>query len=217
MQLSVAKYKAIARGRGATLDTIDVPLNDRAWLERPVRRDPQARVARRTGCRAIDAILGPDRPGPGRLLRRPRRPCRGSRTSSAGPGFADDPDFRRSALRRVRATAPAGRWPGAATPRASTTPRSRCITTGSTRRPATGSGSSTPATTSASAIRLDADGEEIHALIEKPDPPRPVEFDIPAGATADGELTLRWTREPGLGGNGRGCQVAEVWLIRAGP
>ena len=29
-----------------------------------------------------------------------------------------------------------------------------------------------------------------------------------------GELTLRWYREPGQGGNGRGCQVAEVWLIK---
>ena len=41
-----------------------------------------------------------------------------------------------------------------------------------------------------------------------------VEFDIPTQATAGGELTLNWRRTPGLGGNGRGCQVAEVWLIR---
>jgi hypothetical protein len=25
---------------------------------------------------------------------------------------------------------------------------------------------------------------------------------------------LNWTQEPGAGGNGRGCQVAEVWLIK---
>jgi hypothetical protein len=66
-------------------------------------------------------------------------------------------------------------------------------------------------------IRLDADGKEIHPLIAKPNPLRPVEFEIPQTATADGMLDLRWTREPGLGGNGRGCQVAEVWLIRSGP
>jgi hypothetical protein len=41
-----------------------------------------------------------------------------------------------------------------------------------------------------------------------------VEFDLPLAATAKGELTLVWTREPGLGDNGRGCQVSEVWLIR---
>jgi hypothetical protein len=37
---------------------------------------------------------------------------------------------------------------------------------------------------------------------------------VPRSATADGVLTLRWHREPGLGGNGRGCQVREVWLTR---
>jgi hypothetical protein len=45
-------------------------------------------------------------------------------------------------------------------------------------------------------------------------PVRPLEFDVPGEATATGELTLSWSREPGLGGNGRGCQVSEVWLIR---
>ena len=50
--------------------------------------------------------------------------------------------------------------------------------------------------------------------MQKPDPPEPVEFDIPAVATADGDLTLSWYREPGRGGNGRGCQVREVWLMR---
>ena len=33
-------------------------------------------------------------------------------------------------------------------------------------------------------------------------------------ATRIGELTLIWHREPGLGGNGRGCQVAEVLLMK---
>src|SRR5207244_4280917 len=33
MQLSVSRYKAIAVDRGANLDTIDRPLNDRVWLQ----------------------------------------------------------------------------------------------------------------------------------------------------------------------------------------
>ncbi len=33
MQLSVERYKAIAVGRGANLDTIDMPLNNRLWLK----------------------------------------------------------------------------------------------------------------------------------------------------------------------------------------
>ena len=63
-------------------------------------------------------------------------------------------------------------------------------------------------------IRLDADEHEVHGWYKKPNPPVPVEFDVPAGATQDGNLTLTWRQEPGKGGNGRGCQVAEVWLIR---
>jgi hypothetical protein len=37
----------------------------------------------------------------------------------------------------------------------------------------------------------------------------------PAEAARSGPLTLEWTRPAGLGGNGRGCDVAEVWLIKA--
>jgi len=55
---------------------------------------------------------------------------------------------------------------------------------------------------------------EVHPLMLKPQPVRPVEFDIPRAATAAGELELSWYREAGLGGNGRGCQVAEVWLMK---
>jgi hypothetical protein len=63
-------------------------------------------------------------------------------------------------------------------------------------------------------IRLVANGVEVHPLMTKPAPVRPVEFDIPQRATEKGELDLTWNREAGLGGNGRGCQVSEVWLIR---
>jgi hypothetical protein len=63
-------------------------------------------------------------------------------------------------------------------------------------------------------IRLVAGPIEIHPLMLKPQPVRPIEFDIPRAATAQGALDLAWYREAGLGGNGRGCQVAEVWLIK---
>jgi hypothetical protein len=62
-------------------------------------------------------------------------------------------------------------------------------------------------------IRLTADDRfEVHPLIKKE--PGPAEFDVPAGATADGELMLTWAQGPGSRGAGRGTQVAEVWLIR---
>ncbi len=64
-------------------------------------------------------------------------------------------------------------------------------------------------------IRLVAnDSIEIHPLIAKPAPVAPVEFDIPREATRNGELNLSWFRDPSAGGNGRGCQVSEVWLVR---
>lgn len=53
---------------------------------------------------------------------------------------------------------------------------------------------------------------EIHPLQLRPWPPAPQTFALPKSATASGELLLTWTREAGLGGNGRGCQVAEVML-----
>jgi hypothetical protein len=64
-------------------------------------------------------------------------------------------------------------------------------------------------------IRLVAnEGIEIHPFIAKPFPIEPIEFEIPAGVIKNGELNLAWTGEQGLGGNGRRCEVSEVWLIK---
>jgi hypothetical protein len=43
---------------------------------------------------------------------------------------------------------------------------------------------------------------------------QPVTFDLPSFVTASGQLYLSWNQEPGSGDNGRGCQVAEVFLLR---
>lgn len=63
-------------------------------------------------------------------------------------------------------------------------------------------------------VRLTANNLEIHPLMEKPWPPKPLEFSVPHEVTSTGTVTLSWTRELGLGGGGRGCQISEVWLIR---
>jgi hypothetical protein len=64
-------------------------------------------------------------------------------------------------------------------------------------------------------VRLEANERiEVHPLIYKRMPRGPMEFDIPPEATSGGELTLSWSREQGHGGNGGGCEVSEVWLIR---
>jgi hypothetical protein len=66
-------------------------------------------------------------------------------------------------------------------------------------------------------VRLEADGHEVHPFLAKPDPPRPLEFALPIEATGNGSVVLQFQREPGKGGNGRGCQVAEVWLEPVSP
>jgi hypothetical protein len=64
-------------------------------------------------------------------------------------------------------------------------------------------------------VRLLAnDAVEVHPLMAKPKDVRPVEFDVPPEATRGGTLTLTWYQDAGRGGSGRGCQVAEVWLIK---
>ena len=64
-------------------------------------------------------------------------------------------------------------------------------------------------------VRLDAnEGLEVHPYIHKPELQGPIEFDIPPEATQEGQLTLRWRREPGQPGVGTGSDVSEVWLIK---
>jgi hypothetical protein len=63
-------------------------------------------------------------------------------------------------------------------------------------------------------LRLMANGNlEIHPPLLRKSNPETLEFDLPRAATRSGQLDLEWTRPYGLGGSGRGRQVAEVWLI----
>jgi len=54
------------------------------------------------------------------------------------------------------------------------------------------------------------DSYEIHGPLGGGQNPEPQEFAVPVEATQDGVLDLRWDRI-----DGRGCQVAEVWLSPA--
>src|SRR5204863_8017210 len=69
----------------------------------------------------------------------------------------------------------------------------------------TQSGDGTPRAT-----RLVANGNvEVHPTRKKDPEVKPMEFDIPAEATARGTLTLEWQPDPAESGNGRFVQVAE--------
>ena len=216
MQLAVERYQAEAVSRAANLDTLDAPLNNAPWLRE------QFGSTRKLSdydeqYKAILQILDRTDPGPGGfydnlgdLSRQPHL--------VRGPGARTDPEFRHSALvghgypEWARAPIPTA-WKCWAEslfdaplqmqydgldPRAKY--KVRVVYSGDAPR---------------LKIRLDCNGKHpIHPLIEKPWPPKPLEFDVPSEATGTGRLKLTWHREAGLGHNGRGCQVAEVWLIK---
>ncbi|HEV3203261.1 MAG TPA: hypothetical protein VGY77_02705 [Gemmataceae bacterium] len=212
MQLSVERYKAIAVGRGATLDTIDVPLNNRLWLKQQFTwlRQLPGEAERLKG---IDAIINWTNPGPGGFYDELGNPSR-SPHLLRGPGYPKDPAFLQSSLigfgyvpgwrmswcRHAEALYDAPLQMRYADLDPSAQYRVRIVYAGDNFRPK---------------IRLLAnDTVEIHPWLAKENPVRPVEFDIPKSATAQGALNLTWFQEAGRGGNGRGCQVAEVWLIK---
>jgi glycosyl hydrolase family 20 len=202
MQLSVPRYKAISVDRGANLDTIDAPLNNRVWLKlrfdelREVSDEP-ARLA------GIDEILSWTDPGPGGyyddLGDTTRQPhlVRGEGTIM---GFGPSGTRRRSWWDHAEALydAPLRMHYAGLDPQAHY--KIRVVYAGENPR---------------RKLRLVAGAKwEVHPLMEKPAPLRPLEFEIPHEATEHGELDLEWRGEPGLGGSGRGCQVSEVWLIK---
>ncbi len=216
MQLSVPRYKAIEMSRGANLDAIDMPLNNRNWLLarfatiRKLSTEPE-RV------KAIDEIVHWTDPGPGGFY-----DDLGDSTHSPhlvrGPGFATDPAYAATAVSGVGDDeGDALNW------RKSTWTYSEAMRESPLELRYAGLDSNASyrlrviyaGEPRSIEIRLVAnDATEMHPYRKKHLPPRPVEFDIPRAMTAGGPLSLKWYGTPGLGGNGRGNQVAEVWLIK---
>ncbi len=217
MQLSVPRYQAIALSRGANLDAIDTPLNDREWLEyrfAQIRRLPSE--AERL--RAIDEIVNWTNPGPGGFYDDLGNPFRQPHLLPGKPYDQDpahletplvsflpqrrwDPPLRNSWKRHILALNDLPlrmRYTGL-DPRA----RYNVRITYAAAQP------------SPVKIRLVAgDQWEIHPPRTKDFPMRPVEFPVPPEASAGGELTLTWSRQDPGGGPGRGLEIAEVWLLR---
>jgi len=222
LQLSVTRYGAASRERGAFLDALDEPLNNVRWLLARFR-EARARPTEEERVRAIDRILHWCDPGPG--------------------GFYDDLGSWQSWTRVVAAT---DWWedPGTFfTPRVSFTTGLRRdeVPWGKQR------GIEGPAVRLSwwrqlttlyrtplrlryanldphaayrlrvnvlgrfrSRMKLVADSTwVIHDFLRR-ERGFLREFDVPKEATADGELLLEWTCPDG----DRGAQVAEVWLIR---
>ena len=210
-QLSVERYQAIAVERGANLDSIDHVFNNSGWLRKRFAEirllgDETSRLAQ------LEAVLHRTDPGPGGfyddLGNSARQPhlVRG-REYAKDPAFLESPMLSAGYQQDLRSS-----WwdhaealnDGVLRMRYQDLDRSarykvRVVYAGDSL---------------SRKIRMTANGIEVHPLISKPVPIKPVEFDIPEQATRGGELTLEWRREPGLGGNGRGCAVSEIWLIK---
>ncbi len=212
MQLSVPRYAAISAGRGANLDLIDRPITNATWL---LMRFAQIRAQDKEVDRlaAIDQILNWTNPGPGGFYDDLGDPANRPHLDP-GVGFEKDPAFAQTARTDFSSgnrTAARIAWHrhidalygnslklnySGLDPAAHY--RIRYI------QPGEGASRST---------RLVANAKwEIHPM-QKGEAEKPVEFDVPAEATAGGKLNLEWQANPEEAGNGRFVQVCEVWLI----
>jgi len=212
MQLSVPRYQAISVGRGATLDTVDVPLNNRSWLESrfgAIRKldGEEARLSE------IDAIVNWTNPGPGGFYddlgdpgRRPHLVMGSAYDKDPAflhgtlTGFDQEPAWRRSWCRHAGALYDEPLRMHYSGLDRTASYKLRVVYTGDMFQ---------------ARLRLVAgESTELHPFLLKPRDMKPLEFDVPRDATRAGVLNLSWYTEPGRGGNGRGCQVSEVWLIK---
>jgi len=213
-QLSVERYRAIAVGRGATLDSFETPLNNSGWLLARFA-DAAGLASEAERLAAIDRIVRWTDPGPGGYYDDLGNPSqqphlvRGlpfeedpQRFKSTLTGFGYRPDWRLSWMTHAESfwdTPLRMRYSGL-DPAAQY--RVRIVYAGDVFSMST-------------AIRLVAnDKYEIHPPMKKDPSMAPVEFDVPAAATQGGELTLTFSAPPGAGSAGRGNQIAEVWLVR---
>ncbi len=214
MQLAVDRYQGEAVVRGTNLETLDYPVTDIPWFRAQlaaIRKiaEPDKEVA------AIKQLLTRTDPGPGGFYDELGDPQHRPHLVVAK---SPDLEFRTTPLTgfgypdRLGAQSPIAwkRWAESLFDEPlpmlyteldpNSEYRLRVVYSGDARR---------------IKIKLVAnDTHEIHPLLTRPWPPQPLEFDLPQEITNKGKLSLAWTREQGLGGNGRGCQVSEVWIIR---
>jgi hypothetical protein len=220
MQLSVPLYAAQSERRGANLDGVDYPLNDRPWLKAQFERirtllDEEARLA------AIGEIVNWSNPGAGGYYVDLSNAYRCPYLVDALP-YADDPGFYHSPHRR---------FPYYKDPR----PLRRawraytgCLAEFPFRLhfPALDAHAAYKVRVVYSDVGKDVkirlvatdavtnEVMEIHPFRLKVFPPAPLEFAIPAAATQRGELNLSLWREPGLGGLGAGHEISEIWILK---
>ncbi len=217
LQLDMANYGANGQERGAVLDNLDFALNDRPWLETQFKEilameDKQEQLER------IQLIVDWDDPGPGGFYddlgcvgRQPHLlPTDRETAWKADPGFVStsQSEFgKRVNGNLLQLNDSKLSWLNQAETLFGTPLRMRYTDldpAASYRVRVTYSGRFH------ATMRLMADQEhEVHGPLPQPSETWPLEFAVPPAATSDGTLDLQWELLAQ-----RGCQVAEVWLIK---
>jgi len=210
MQLSVVRYKAIDVGRGANLDTVEFPLNNREWLKARFA-EIRSRAQESERLAGIREIVDWTNPGPGGFYDDLGK-VNAQPHLVRGAGFEKDPQFWRSSLLGFAAV-PGGRISSMDYAEAlheqplemhytnldrKALYKVRVVYSGDMARE----------------VRMLADSIEVHPFIKKPVPVRPLEVDNPPQATVAGELTLRWYRRPGRKGDAPYARAA--WMAHSG-
>jgi hypothetical protein len=209
MQLATVKYHGMP-GRGTSQDRIDVPLNDRPWLV-PQLQGIQGLKTDQERLEAISTLLNRTNPGPGGFYDDLGDPARQPHLVLE-KSFADDPEVRHSVFNgfEYRLEAPIAwcRYAQTMYDHPIVMKYNELNKDQEYKLRVTYAGDNFRIK-----IQLVADGRMIHPPMMKPNPHKTLEFALPKELTADGKLELKFNRDPGVGGNGRACQVAEVWLV----
>ena len=208
MQLSVARYGALAVDRGANLDRIDEPLNDRAWLlDRLAEAEAQPTEALKL--RSIQttlAALSPASPFVDDLGAGGSHPH-----LVKGASFAEDPSGLGGVYTSIT-TAPSDA-PLFARAFAGTLYDRPLVMHYNGLKPGAQYRVHVTYPENGSAYRATANGAAVSQTCADGVPCK--QATLLAAATASGNLTLAWSAAPGQGGNGRRVQLSRVALAPA--
>lgn len=213
LQLSTSLYGAAGWERGANLDRIGIPLNDRIWLQKQLSAvESLPETARPSAVAGIVAHYQTPADGYQDDLGFPQREPHLVR----GPAYADDPEMFLSAIDGVADHTSEDGWNWAQLTYAEALYEQPLQMHYTQLSPAkhyhlqvvyAGEDYAVP-------LRLTANHViELQPFTQRKTNPQVVEYDLPVSATAAGSLLLEWTRPKGIGGGGRGRQIAEVRLF----
>ena len=226
MQLSIKPpFYASGAERGSVLDTLDTPMNNRAWLDKEFKgildmKGDAERLAR------INAIVTWENPGPGNYYDDLGNPTKQPHLVvplkyADDPGFVDSVQCEYSFGLDGKTLAPSDK-------RLSWLDQAQTLYGQPLRMHYDGLDPKasyrvrvTYAGRFATTMRLVANKDvEIHPWRPQPAACAPAEFDIPQAATQGGALDLEWQLSSEMSKAlpfrpmARGCQVAEVWLLK---